>query len=322
MSAQAPLPVPERYRQYNFFQLVELLHKVQNQDPQKDDWEREGRLTFRANPSLGFAAADISDLTQLHGRVQLETCFMGLGGAQSPLPNYMLDMLLEDEEGIRTSFLDFFSNRLTSLLYRSWRKYRYYVQFQHDARDQFSAQVFSLVGLSSEHLRADSVINWSKMLAYAGTLAGRSRSAQVLSGIVAHSFDLTDVSVREWQFRWVAIPADQRSILGISNMQLGQTTLLGEKTPDVSGKFVLCIGQLAQERFRELLPSGREFEPLCRLVELVLREQMAFDLELTIRDDEEPVLRLDCDGVGQLGWSSFLGTPKVTQKRVLIQIRE
>lgn len=322
MNATQPVAYPERYRQYNFYQLVELLHKLQGDDPELEDWERDGRLTFSANPSLGFAASDISGLTHRQGKLQLETCFLGLGGAQSPLPNYMLDMLLEDEEGIRTRFLDFFSNRLTSLLYRSWRKYRYYVQFQHDAKDSFSGQVFSLVGLSSEELRADSSINWSKMLAYAGTLAGRSRSPQVLSGIVAHCFDLTDVRVREWQFRWVPIPEDQRSVLGRANVSLGRTSLLGQKTPDISGKFVLCINELTQSRFRDLLPSGREFSPLCRLIEMVLREQMAFDLELTLRDDEEPVLTLDGNTASQLGWSSFLGQPQAGQKRVLIQIRE
>ncbi|AZQ10877.1 type VI secretion system baseplate subunit TssG [Shewanella khirikhana] len=313
---------PERYRQYNFFQLVELLHRLHGHDPENEDWERDAKLSFRANPSLGFAAADISSLTHENGRLQLETCFMGLGGAQSPLPNYMLDMLIEDEEGTRARFLDFFSNRLTSLLYRSWRKYRYYVQFQHDAKDSFSSQVFALVGLSSDALRQDDSINWSKMLAYAGMLAGRSRSPQVLSGIVAHCFDLTDVSVREWQFRWVPIPDDQRSTLGRANVQLGRTSLLGQKTPDVSGKFVLCINELTQERFRDLLPSGREFTSLCRLIEMVLREQMAFDLELTLRDDEDPMLTLDGNTASQLGWSSFLGQPNSGQKRVLIQIRE
>lgn len=315
--------IPHDYREYSFFQLVELLHQLKGRDPQDAQWELTGELQFSANPSLGFAPSDISMLESLgNGRLRLETCFLGLNGAQSPLPSYLLDMLLDDEEGIRRNFLDFFNNRLISLLYRLWRKYRYYVRFQENAADSFSAQVYALVGLANVDIRQDTSINWCKMLAYAGMLAGRSRSPQAVAGIVAHCFDLPNVSIRQWQLRQVEIPEFQRCRLGMANSKLGENTMLGKRIGDLCGKFVLCMEELSLERFRDFLPSGEEFQPLCKVMEVILREQMAYDLELTLRADEAPLLQLGEEKGGQLGWSSFLGKGGIARKSVLIQIRQ
>lgn len=215
-----------------------------------------------------------------------------------------------------------FNNRLIALFYRAWRKYRYYIRFQDDAIDKFSSQVFALVGLGNEDIRGDTPINWCKMLPYAGMLAGRSRSPQAVAGIIAHCFDLEDVSIRQWEFRHVEIPQSQQCVLGKSNVKLGEDTLLGSKVGDISGKFVLCIKGLSLMRFQDFLPSGKEFMPLCKVMEVILREQMAFDFELTLKTDDIPLLRLGEEQGGQLGWSSFLGQAAIEQQQVLIQIRQ
>ncbi|WP_227647066.1 type VI secretion system baseplate subunit TssG, partial [Klebsiella pneumoniae] len=110
---------------------------------------------------------------------------------------------------------------MINLVYRVWRKYRYYVRFQPGAQDVFSAQLFALVGLGDPDLRGETPINWCKMLAYAGTLAGRSRSPQVVAGIIAHCFDLPDVSIRQWVRRRVSIDRSQQLALGKQNARLG-----------------------------------------------------------------------------------------------------
>ena len=317
------LILPEDVSSYNFFQLVELMHKLDGNNPEGQDWESLGRVFFSANPSLGFPASDVTGIERHpKERVQIETTFLGLNGVQSPLPSYMLEELLHDDSNIKRDFLDFFNNRLIALFYRAWRKYRYYIRFQDNAVDKFSSQVFALVGLANEDVRGETPINWCKMLAYAGMLAGRSRSPQAVAGIVAHCFDLEDVSIREFEFRHVEIPDSQRCRLGQYNSQLGIDTVLGERVGDISGKFVLCINDLSLSRFHDFLPSGKEFMPLCKVMEVILREQMAFDFELTLKTDEIPLLRLGEEKGGQLGWSSFLGQAEIKKQHVLIQIRQ
>ena len=312
-----------KVREYSFYQLVELLQKLNDLNPESEEWERHCRLVFSANPSLGFSPCDVKALETRHDERQvLLTNFFGLSGAQSPLPSFILEQLATEEAGgFKQPFLDFFNNRLINLVYRVWRKYRYYVRFQAGAQDQFSAQLFALVGLGDPDLRGETPINWCKMLAYAGTLAGRSRSPQVVAGIIAHCFDLEDVTIRQWVRRRVLIDKSQQLGLGVQNASLGIDSIIGESVVDCSGKFVICIGNLTQERFADFLPSGKEHQPLCKLVEFILREQMAYDVELMMKESEAPDFCLHPEQGVALGWTSFLGSD-TTNKNVLIQVRQ
>lgn len=315
--------MPSDVHEYNFYQLVELLQKLNEMNPEEDDWERQCKLVFSANPSLGFSPSDVNRLDRLQDeRLVMMTNFFGLSGAQSPLPGYVVEQLLNEEPGgFKQPFFDFFNNRLINLVYRIWRKYRYFVRFQPDAKDDFSAQLLSLVGLGSPDLRGDTPINWCKMLAYSGTLAGRSRSPQVVSGIIAHCFDLEEVEIRQWTRRTVRIDPSQQTRVGTANSQLGVSSMVGESVVDCNGKFTICIKRLSRKKFSDFLPSGQEFDPLCKLVELILREQMAYDLELTMDDNEAPDFVLGGADDIALGWTSFLGTNE-KDKSVLIQVRQ
>ncbi|TVO35870.1 type VI secretion system baseplate subunit TssG [Vibrio algivorus] len=313
--------LPSNVHDFNFYQLVEYLHLYQGTSPEDVEWEREYQLSFTTNPSLGFSPSDIVKLTRLPDeKLLLDINFFGLSGASSPLPGYILEQLVNEEPGgLRKPFFDFFNNRLINLTYRIWRKYRYHIRFQPGAEDEFSSQIFALVGLSDASLRGDTPINWSKMLSYAGLLASKSRSSQVVEGIIAHCFDLQNVVIKEWNKRNVDIAQEQRCILGKQNMTLGLDTVLGSVIEDLSGKFTICISHLSKDRFSEFLPSGCNFEPLRKLVEFVIRDQLAYDIELIM--DEEALNNIDGSSEMALGWSSFLGD-KNRNSSVLIQGRQ
>jgi type VI secretion system protein ImpH len=316
------LAMTENVREYHFFQLVELLLTLNNWDPEDEEWELKCQLVFSANPSLGFSPSDVDTIKTRDDKQVVLTNFFGLSGAQSPLPGYILEQLvIEEPGGFKQPFLDFFNNRLINLLFRVWRKYRYYVRFQEGAQDQFSSQMFALVGLGSQDLRGDTPINWCKMLAYTGTLAGRSRSPQVVAGIIAHCFDLKEVSIRQWVRRKVSIEDKQKCWLGIQNSKLGVDTIIGDSVTDCSGKFVICIRKLTRSRFADFLPTGKEYQPLCKLVEFILREQMAYDLELTMNKNDTPDLHLGSELGVALGWTSFLGQT-INDRHILIQVRQ
>jgi len=310
-------------KSFAFYQLVELLITLKGLNPDSREWERNCELIFKSDPSLSFAVSDISSLKALtdEQRFELETTFIGLTGAQSPLPGYLLDLInTEGETGVRRDFLDFFNNHFINLVFRIWRKYRYYIRFREGASDELSAQLFSLVGLADPELRGDTPINWSKMLSYAGMLAGRSRSPQVVSGIIAHCFDLEDVDIRQWVTRRVDIAPSQQMQLGQANMALGENTVVGQYVRECNGKFTLVIKGLTYTRFRDFLPTGKEYLPLCKLVEFVLREQMSYDLELHLMKEENSSFVIGNAQCHQLGWSTFLGDRK--QQSITIQIRQ
>lgn len=306
-------PLMHGARRYEFFQLVELLHRHHGDDLE----QRPGgsvpslpRVRYRASASLGFPGSDVLTLAMNEsGQYEMEVSFLGLQGAQSPLPSYYLEALAHEsahQEGAAGDFLDFFNHRLLTLMHRNWRKYRHYVRYQDDAKDGFSAAIFALVGLADSELRGETPINWSKMLAYAGLLAGRSRSPDVVSGIVGHCFDLDQVEVDEWIMRWVDIPDDQRSRTGLAGMTLGEDVVAGERVADVKGKFALCLRGLSLSRFRDFLPDGEEHQPLKTLVSFVLREPLAYDLELELLPSAVKPMRLGEAGSCQLGWTTFV----------------
>ncbi|WP_252109549.1 MULTISPECIES: type VI secretion system baseplate subunit TssG [unclassified Halomonas] len=323
-------PLVNRARRFDFFQLVELLHRRHDDDLE----QRSGgsvsafsRVNYRTSASLGFPGSDVLALeTGEPGQYAMEVSFLGLQGAQSPLPSYYLEALAHasaHQEGSASDFLNFFNHRLLTLMHRNWRKYRHYVRYQDNARDGFSAAVFALVGLADEELRGETSINWSKMLAYAGLLAGRSRSPEVVCGIVSHCFDLVRVEIEQWVKRWVEIPLDQRSRVGLGAMTLGEDLVAGERVADVQGKFALCLRGLSLERFRDFLPDGQEHEPLKTLVSFVLREPLAYDLELELLESEVKPMRLGDAGSCQLGWTTFVdpeGDEEATRRRVRIQM--
>ncbi|MDQ7729126.1 type VI secretion system baseplate subunit TssG [Halomonas sp. SpR8] len=306
-------PVIRGARRYEFYQLVELLHRHHGDDLEQ---RHSGsvpvfqRVRYTASASLGFPGSDVLTLSERQpGQYAMEVSFLGLQGAQSPLPGYYLETLAHNaahQEGAAGDFLDFFNHRLLTLVHRSWRKYRHYVRYQDDAKDGFSAAIFALVGLADSDLRGETPINWSKMLAYAGLLAGRSRSPDVVSGIVGHCFDLAGVEIEEWVQRWVEIPPDQRSCTGISGMTLGGDMVSGERVADVNGKFALRLRGLSLVRFRDFLPDGEEHSPLKTLVSFVLREPLAYDLELELLESEVKPMRLGDAGSCQLGWTTFV----------------
>src|SRR5690625_3784296 len=198
----APAALIQGARRYDFYQLIELLHRHHDDDLERSEQVCPGRerVRYSASASLGFPSSDVVALEQRSsGKYALEISFFGLQGAQSPLPGYYLESLAHEaahQEGVARDFLDFFHHRLLTLVHRSWRKYRHYVRYQDGASDGFSAAVFALVGLADEELRVETLIPWGKMLAYAGLLAGRSRSPEVVCSVVGHCFDLDRKSTR------------------------------------------------------------------------------------------------------------------------------
>lgn len=297
---------------YNFYQLLELIYKLHERqdDLDKDLFPEDELVRFKASGTLAFPTSDVSNLAeQDDGSYVLETTFLGLQGSQSPLPGFYLEQFAwryaQDEAGIN-NFLDLFNHRFISLIHRIWRKYRYYISYK-DGMDAFSQRMFALVGLENPTIRQTLKINHSKMLSYAGLLSGATRSPEVISGLIAHCFDLDDVTVEPWKNRIVPIPEDQQTNLGEMNTELGENFVIGDNVDDCSGKFVLCLNNLTVKRYLAFLPSGDTFEPLKTFVSFILRDQFAFDVKLSLAKDQLTEMCLGNQISCLLGWTTFIG---------------
>ncbi|WP_373819345.1 type VI secretion system baseplate subunit TssG [Glaesserella sp.] len=322
---------------YSFYQLVEILFKLSKVEsattlallPQKEP------IRFMSSAGLEFPIRDIVDvLSTKQGQYYLEVSFLGLHGSQSPLPTYYLESLAAEYLHKETKLVDFmnlFNHRLVLLLHHIWRKYRYYINFRDEGTDAFSQRMFSLVGLGHEKTRNRLSIHHSKMLAYAGMLASPGRSSEVIANLVSHCFDLPDVSLKEWRFRYVNISENEQNRLGgilkelgrppTGRSCLGMNFTLGGKNPDRGGKFELQLNNLSRKQFLSFLPNGENYLSLITFVSFVLKDQFAWDLKLGLKPKQITGMKLGDEQNSMLGWTSFVGKPD-QKPNVTICIRE
>ncbi len=304
-------------REYSLFQGVLLvMDRLKTAHPDLDEESLYEHLEFQANPSLGFPGSDVDrvEFFEERGelRARLRINLISLFGAGSPLPAFYADQALGDSpEGNPTrEFLDLFNNRLQRLMLPIWQKYRYHARFSSGARDPLSEQLFALIGLGGEQIRAASELNWKRLLPYLGLLSLRAHSAALIESVLRYYFKHADLRIEQCLERQVEIIAEQQNRLGLANSQLGESLVLGERVRDRGGKFRIHIRQLSWDRFHEFLPVGSGYQPLCALVRFTLRDPLDYDIRLELRRDEIRDLRIGAENPCRLGWTSWLGSER------------
>ena len=296
-------------------------------------------IRFSSSQKRAFPAASVYQInrrnnerdqkvTQRSEVIQIILSFMGLYGVDSPLPPYFSELIaslgkkddevdddeIGEEDGIRALryFLDIFNHRLYSLFYRSWKKYRYYLQFRPGAIDGFSHRMLSLIGLEAPALQQLVGVDPARLITYSGIIGLRTRCAVGLQGLLSHYFDGIGVKVIEFMPRWVAIPDQYRPRLGGGRNGvracLGENVTIGEKIRDLNGKFRIVLALMNLESFRKFLPGGTHSQELYKLVRFYAPDQLSFDVELVLGKEEVPPLQLGASPA-QLGWTSWLDSP-------------
>jgi len=321
------LQVLDKAQSTSFFQLVEQLYRVNDESLEKpvDIYPRDELVRYEVSPELSFPRTDVVDAgVEPHNtdngidKYFIQIAFLGLHGSSSPLPGHYLDELarepMEEDHGVKVPFINFFHHRLITLLHRSWRKYRYSIRFRPNAEDYFSQYVYSLIGMNDHNLRGETPLPWSRMLTYIGMIATRSRAPSMVSGIIAHCFDLQQVEIRQWVERYVDIPNIQQNKLAAANITLGHDFSIGERVLTINSKFIVSIKKLTQEGYRDFLPSGKRFAQLASLLAFLLRDQLSYDLELGLMEDEVPPFTLHEKSGSHLGWTTFLGEVENSQE--------
>ncbi len=111
-------------------------------------------------------------------------------------------------------FLDIFDHRVYSLYYRSWKKYRYHLQFEAAGEDDLSQYMLSLIGLGTPALQELVGVEVSRLISYAGILGQRNRCAVGLQQMLSDYFYGIDARIIQFMPRWVNVPEQYRARLG------------------------------------------------------------------------------------------------------------
>lgn len=303
-----------------FFQLVE---RLQGRFP---DMPRIGMTTsvlsekvrFKANPTLAFPHSEIEAIepsSVIPDGLDVTINLLGLFGPASPLPTSVTERIVHAEgSNALGDFLDLFNHRLAGLLALIWTQYRHDLRYESGASDPISRFAGALFGLIPDSDGGTSDARRRLLLPYAGLLSLFCRSASGIAGVLTHALG-QPCRIEEFIERRITLPEEALFRLGTSPRALGEDMILGEHMSDIGGQFRVWIGPIDEVAYRDLLPGQPGNLKLSELLDLIVRDPLAWDIGYEIAAGERPSLTL---GTAELGWTSWLGAAQDTPIRIVL----
>jgi type VI secretion system protein ImpH len=301
--------------EFGFFQALRRIECANSSKPRLGQAARPADEPLRLcqEPSLSFAPSTLSSFEPAgNGRAaRLSVRFFGLFGPNGPMPlhlsEYARDRLRNAGDPTLTAFADLFHHRLLTLFFRAWANANPVVSFDRPESDRFSVYAAALVGRGMPSLRKRDAVPDLAKLHYAGRFACGTRNAEGLTAVLADFFRLP-VAIEEFVGHWLELPTDARWRLGSSRStgQMGIGTVIGPRVWDRQYKFRVRFGPLGIDDYRRLLPGGPSLIRLVAMIRNYLGDELEWDLNLILRKEETPRIKLGKQG--QLGWTTWLAS--------------
>jgi type VI secretion system protein ImpH len=310
------LAAPYRYQ---FAQLLNILVRMLRQQGIPYHRAFSQVLRFRNSLSLAFPASEIEGM-QIEAadggtpRIHITPTFIGLLGASGTLPLHDTERAaakgsLGADESWKP-FIDLFSNRVISLFYEAWGKYRVEHGLNTRAQDDLLPLLSALAGLrptSFGPTRPYASLPAEVAGLYAGLLRTRPIAASTVERVLSEYFNVP-VRLEEFVGAWDPLPAKMRSTLGVTNPTLGFGAALGARTWRNDLRVRLHIGPLDEETAKAFLPNGRSHSALTEMVSLFAVPSVQYEIRLLLAKPCLKPLTLATKGPDRrrLGLSSFL----------------
>lgn len=353
-----PLMPFELLRRLDFFQAVRVLRvllreraEIHPGDPQRQPYE--DALRFRVSTSMAFPSRDLESIEweaqspeSEPTRAVLTTHFLGLVGADSPLPlSYVQEVLWEEDEHPQLrAFLDMFHHRLLELLFLAWQKPR--AEQDPLTANGMLRQLAALVGLAgegshtemrklppqaAEESAASPALNTTSLttenddpdalsLRHLGLFSLSTRPAEGLRLLLEEALGMP-VKVVPLRLRQVEIPPSERFRFGAGERRhrLSRNLVLGRRLWDRSGAITVEIGPINREQLNSFGPDEPLLPELRRRASLFLEHPLDLGLELRVPPDEMPRVRLGGTDKTRLGRRAVLTRAR---QEVRVKMRE
>lgn len=301
---------------FNFFQAVRLLEKMNSGRVPVGLWgppEREA-MRFGVNNSLAFPPSQIHALEWPEGgQPKVIVNFLGLTGPMGMLPFAFTELLrdrVRAKDRTLPDFFDLFNHRMLSLFYQAWEKYRFFVAYERDQHDRFSRYVMSFVGLATKGLQNRQKVRDETFLYYCGLLSLQPRSAVALEQVLSDYFGVP-AEVEQFVGSWHAVSISDQCCFeaGIQySEQLGEGAIAGDEIWDHQSRARVKLGPMKIGQYLEFLPTGRAFEPLKSLLKFFSGNELEFETELILEQDDVPACELgkEVQAMPFLGWTTWM----------------
>ena len=295
--------IEERTQGFSFYAIMRQLEAVHPENPRfgRSVRPKQDALRLAQEPSVAHVSSALSGFEPGdEGRAF---------GPDGPLPlhltEYARDRRRNHNDPTFQRFADIFHHRAISLFYRAWADVRPTVSFDRPDSDRFGDYVGALIGLSTPGLRNRDAMPDLTKLHFAGLLASQTRNAEGLGQILTEFFAMP-VKVESFIGGWLALPAQDYTRLGDgeATASLGRSSVLGGRVWGRQHKFRLVFGPVGLADYARLLPGGVSFHRLVPIVRNYAGDQLVWDINLILRAEEVPDIRLGKHG--RLGWTTWL----------------
>jgi type VI secretion system protein ImpH len=334
---QTLLEAPFRF---GFFQAVRMLSLIIRRKGLQPVRGVRELIRFRTPLSLEFPASEIHSLKKHEPpsaedeeeapTLEMTVNFMGLTGPSGVLPRHYTETLIAATQHFREpgrprelpahSFFDIFSHRIISLFAGAWAKYRFWLAYERGDPGSLTRNLLDLTGLGTDHLRGrlrdeqGNGLRDEAIAYYSGLLSQHPYSCSAVAAVVSDYFG-TEVAVEQFRGRWLALSGPIRTMLGKSSTVLGDSLFLGDRAWDQQSTFRVRIGPLSWQQFEDLLPSGRGYSAMTKLIKFCAGISLDVQIQLVLKKAEVPACVLRTDGGGRLGWSSWLRAQDASTRR-------
>ncbi|ANN76676.1 type VI secretion system baseplate subunit TssG [Bordetella flabilis] len=307
---------------FGFLQALRLIESTYPHRPRLGRSLRpaDDAIRLGQDPQFAFVAAELGRYQPAAGGRpgRLAVNVAGLFGPNSPMPLYFAEYahsrMVHERDPTLARFLDIFHHRLLSLFYRAWANTQPVVGLDRGpARAEgYVGYVGSLCGLAPPPRgRARAMADLDK-LQFSSLLASRTRHASGLGLLLSQYFGVP-VAIRQFVGQWLTLPSQDRSTLRRHGARrLGEGLVLGGRVWDRQNKFRVVIGPVGARDMRRLLPGTSAHRRLLEWVDLYTGGLLDWDVELRVKPEEAPCLRLD--GSARLSRVGWLGHRRTADK--------
>jgi type VI secretion system protein ImpH len=316
---------PEAFDFYQVLRRLEALYCDRPERPRLGSASRPADEPIRVGqePSLAFAPRVLAGMFPGKNGAppRLAVNFFGMLGPNGPLPLHLTEYARERERHVEDStmarFLDLFNHRMMLLFYRAWSTAQPTVGQDHPATNRFITYVGATEGLGLPTLRRRDDMPDAAKYFYSGHLGGQTRHAEGLESIVG-DFLRMPTQVEPFMGSWLEIPLGHQWRLGTRGSQggaLGGSSIAGRHVWSRQQKFRVTLGPLNRGQFQRMLPGSPSLRKLTSIVRNYAGDENLWDLRLVLDEQTEEQCRL---GKSRLGWTSWLGKPKIGRREDLI----
>lgn len=303
----------EEIRRYDFFAVMRLLETLHHAKPRLGESQLPEQDCIRLGQELSmqFAPSSLYALQQdetPEQRWHLQVLFYGMFGPNGALPLHLTDYVLERKRNAHDStmveFIDIFHHRLLSLFYRAWANKEPTVQYDRPETDRFHSYVGSLLGIGVKETQNRDRMPDDNKMHFAAHFGAQTRHVSGLAAVLRAFFQVP-LQVEEFVGEWLKIPEENVTRLGQAmGGQLGGDTVLGGYSWQRQYKFRIRLGPLSLADYETLLPNGDKLKLLGTVVRNYLGDELNWDVNLVLRQQEVPKT---CLGqYGQLGLNSWV----------------